>query len=232
MSVRKIQKKRNREAKPQEERRSDLLNAASTVFCRDGVADAKIEDITELANVSKGTFYLYFRSKDEAAAELWRRYIDEFIRIGEAILGDQTVPTGARVVGVFETLTRFVLSNAAFHRNLYRAAEAETVKSAANQRLIDLIGAVVQHGVEIGELHCAEPALTVRMMFHGVCDSVNDLIRSRQPIRTDVLVRTAGRVVHTVFGVENAPVMRKRRRRAPAGRVVGRLQSRQRRKNR
>jgi AcrR family transcriptional regulator len=96
MPVRRIQKKRIRKAKPQEERRSDLLNATSTVFCRDGVAEAKIEDITELANVSKGTFYLYFRSKDEAAAELWRRYIDEFIRIGESILDDQTVPTGAR----------------------------------------------------------------------------------------------------------------------------------------
>ena len=202
MSRRKIERKRIREAKPQEERRSDLLNAAAAIFSRDGVADAKIEDITAFANVSKGTFYLYFRSKDDAAAELWRRYIDEFIRIGESILDDQAVPASARLVGVFETLTQFVLSNATFHRNLYRAAEAETVKAAANQRLIDLIGAVVQQGLKTGELSCEEPELTVRMMFHGVCDSVNDLIRSKQPIRADVLIKTAGRVAHTVFGVE------------------------------
>jgi AcrR family transcriptional regulator len=202
MSRRKFERKRVREAKPQQERRSDLLNAAAAIFSRDGVADAKIEDITAFANVSKGTFYLYFRSKDDAAAELWRRYIDEFIRIGESILKDQAVSAGARLVGVFETLTQFVLSNAAFHRNLYRAAEAEAVKAAANQRLIDLIGAVVHQGVETGELSCEQPELTVRMMFHGVCDSVNDLIRSKQPIRADVLIRTAGRVVHTVFGVE------------------------------
>ena len=232
MSVSKIRKKRVRKAKPQEERRTDLLSAAAAIFARDGVADAKIEDITELANVSKGTFYLYFRSKDEAAAELWRRYIDEFIGIGESILGNQALPTGARLVGVFETLTRFVLSNAALHRNLYRAAEAETVKSAANQRLIDLIGAVVQHGVEIGELRCEQPELTVRMMFHGVCDSVNDLIRTNQKIRTDVLVRTAGRIVHTVFGVDKPGAGGKHPRKSLAGRMITGLVPRQSKKSR
>ena len=205
MSLGKIARRKVREAKPQEERRSDLLNAAAAIFSRDCVADAKIEDITAFANVSKGTFYLYFRSKDAAAAELWRRYIDEFIRIGESILGDQAVPAGARLVGVFETLTQFVLSNAALHRTLYRAAEAEAVKAAANQRLIDLIGAVVQQGVKRGELSCDQPELTVRMMFHGVCDSVNDLIRSRKPLRADVLIRAAGRIAHTVFGAEKQP---------------------------
>ena len=51
MPARKIEQKRIREAKPQEERRSDLLNAAAAIFSRDGVADAKIEDITAFANV-------------------------------------------------------------------------------------------------------------------------------------------------------------------------------------
>lgn len=219
MSAGKIERKRTRKAKPQEERRSDLLNAAAAIFSRDGVANAKIEDITAFANVSKGTFYLYFRSKDEAAAELWRRYIDEFISIGESILNDQAVPTGARLVGVFETLTQFVLSNAALHRSLYRAAEAETVKSGANQRLIDLIGAVVHRGVDAGELHCEQPELTVRMMFHGVCDSVNDLIRSKQPLQASVLIRAAGHLAHTVFGVEAPRAARNPRKTSSASRA-------------
>src|SRR5262245_3044352 len=226
MSGRPIGGTRIRTAKPPEERRSDLLNAAAAVFSRDGVAEAKIEDITAVANVSKGTFYLYFRSKDEAAAELWRRYIDEFIRVGESILEDRAVSTGARLVGVFETLTQFVLSHAAFHRNLYRAAQSETVKSAANQRLIDLIGAVVHQGVETGELRCEQPELTVRMMFHGVCDSVNDLVRSKRPIQADVLVRTAGRVAHTVFGVQKPPPSRNGPRRSPTKRGAPMVRSR------
>jgi AcrR family transcriptional regulator len=204
-----VAKKRIRKAKPQEERRSDLLTAASTIFSRDGVAEAKIEDITEFANVSKGTFYLYFRSKEEAAAELWRRYIEEFIRTAESILNDESLPTAAKLTGVFQTLTHYVLSNRAFHRNLYRAAEAETVKAGANQRLIDLIGEVVRGGVERGELQCEQPELTVRMMFHGVCDSVNDFIRSDQPIKNDVLIRTAGRVACTVFVAEKPHVATK-----------------------
>ncbi|WP_427918717.1 TetR/AcrR family transcriptional regulator [Streptomyces sp. cg40] len=52
--------KRKRGAKPPEEHRKDILDAAAEVFARKGIADARIEDITTLAEVSKGTFYLCF----------------------------------------------------------------------------------------------------------------------------------------------------------------------------
>ena len=195
--------KRKRVSKPQEERLTDLLDASAVIFARDGVADAKIEDITAQASVSKGTFYLYFKSKDEAAAAVWRRYIDEFISVGEAILADDRVPASTRLVRIFESLLRFTFSNADLHRNLYLAAGSEVVKSAANQRLIELIGRTAQQGVDSGELECDQPELAASILYHGLCGATLDALRMRPP-KADALIKAGGRLAHTIFAKSKA----------------------------
>lgn len=45
------------------QRRADLLAAAQRVFAQRGYHAAKVDEIVALANVSKGTFYLYFPDK-------------------------------------------------------------------------------------------------------------------------------------------------------------------------
>jgi AcrR family transcriptional regulator len=56
--------------KPAEQRRADLLAAGEELFIAKGVAATSLDDITSRAGVSKGLFYLYFRSKDELLAAM------------------------------------------------------------------------------------------------------------------------------------------------------------------
>lgn len=59
--------------------RQGLLDAARTVFERDGYLDARITDIAAEAGVAHGTFYAHFRSKPEVflavMADLWSRLV-------------------------------------------------------------------------------------------------------------------------------------------------------------
>lgn len=64
--------------KPAATRRADLLDAGIVVFGEKGVPAAKIEDVTRGAGVAKGTFYLYFASKDHFVAALQERFQTEF----------------------------------------------------------------------------------------------------------------------------------------------------------
>lgn len=65
------------------ERRQVLLRAARDVFATKGFHDAKVDDITALAGVAKGTFYLYFPDK----RSVFEALVDGlFGRLGGAIL--------------------------------------------------------------------------------------------------------------------------------------------------
>src|ERR1700691_2285953 len=60
--------------KPAEERREELMNAAQRLFLKHGVGPTTIEQITTGAAVAKGTFYLYFSSKEDVLAALRGRF--------------------------------------------------------------------------------------------------------------------------------------------------------------
>ena len=47
-------------------RRQELVEAAVAVFSAKGVSAASVDDIVRAAGVAKGTFYLYFATKDDA----------------------------------------------------------------------------------------------------------------------------------------------------------------------
>ncbi len=65
--------------KPPEERREELMNAAQQLFLEQGVGPTSIEEITSGADVAKGTFYLYFSSKEDLLAALRERFAQELL---------------------------------------------------------------------------------------------------------------------------------------------------------
>lgn len=52
------------------ETRRKLLEAGKRIIGEKGLANTSVEEITEAAGVSKGTFYTYFRQKEEIVFEL------------------------------------------------------------------------------------------------------------------------------------------------------------------
>jgi AcrR family transcriptional regulator len=48
----------------------ELLRAAEAVFVESGLDEARVEDITERAGRSKGSFYLHFESKEDAFRQI------------------------------------------------------------------------------------------------------------------------------------------------------------------
>ena len=72
---------RARRRLPPEERREEVLTVASQVFAEKGYRAANITDIVERAGIGRGTFYLYFDSKQDVFLELIERYFSEFAQL-------------------------------------------------------------------------------------------------------------------------------------------------------
>ena len=72
-----VRTERPRVIKSAQDRRRDIMEAAVAVFAGKGVAGATVADITHAAGVAKGTFYLYFDSKEHVVAALRERFVAE-----------------------------------------------------------------------------------------------------------------------------------------------------------
>ncbi|MFQ6678199.1 MAG: TetR/AcrR family transcriptional regulator [Fidelibacterota bacterium] len=56
---------KERKEKEKQQRRDDILQAAKGVFFSKGLVSATMDEIAEKSELSKGTLYLYFQSKEE-----------------------------------------------------------------------------------------------------------------------------------------------------------------------
>ena len=54
-----------RKEREKEQRRNNIIDAAESVFFSKGIENATMDEIAEEAELSKGTLYLYFKSKEE-----------------------------------------------------------------------------------------------------------------------------------------------------------------------
>jgi len=70
--------------------RRRLLKAARELFAEKGIDLTTIDDITQRADVAKGTFYYHYTDKNEVISELIRQVMDELIRLMEERCEDTT----------------------------------------------------------------------------------------------------------------------------------------------
>src|SRR5580693_1785164 len=135
--------------KPAEERREELMNAAQRLFLKHGVGATTIEQITTGAAVAKGTFYLYFSSKEDVLAALRGRFGQELAaRIKGAVAQNReddwkgTLATWAEA-GVAGYLDSIQLHDILFYGTPRPSARKGLVKNA----IIDYLAGMLREGV-------------------------------------------------------------------------------------
>jgi AcrR family transcriptional regulator len=77
----------SRRAREKKERRAAIVDAAERVFFRKGFEAATMDEVATEAELSKGTLYLYFKSKDELFIALSSRVIGQMVERFEEIAG-------------------------------------------------------------------------------------------------------------------------------------------------
>ena len=101
-------------------RRSELIAAARKVFERSGYLDARLTDITKEAKCSTGSFYTYFKNKEEIFAAVLEAAQQEMLHPGMDRVPDDDDP-----YAVLEASNRAYL--AAYRRNAKLMALLEQV---------------------------------------------------------------------------------------------------------
>lgn len=101
---------RERRKRERSERREQILEAAEQVFLERGLGGATMEEVASRAELSKGTLYLYFKSKDELYLATANRQLAEMVGRFEKALD-----AGGTGIQVLERLVKAQLEYAIEH---------------------------------------------------------------------------------------------------------------------
>lgn len=142
-------------------RRQLILKSAKEVFFDKGYQRATIELITERADLSAGTFYLYFKSKQEIYRILYSDGIDIFHRMAEEAVSWPGMGTIAKLSAIAHAYYRFYTEYTEYfdilafiHLHQDTLHEQDEMSSILDQKALDLlrmIESVIEEGVDSGE---------------------------------------------------------------------------------
>ena len=165
----------NRRERRRTETRERIYRAALEIFARRGYLDTTVEDITEAADVGKGTFFNYFPTKEHVLAT----YGDERVAAIERSL--QNVRTAKRSVrAALKELATDLAGQSAESPDLLRSIFAAHLSCAPVraelqnrlQRARRLLAEIVAIGQKRGEIRCdrspADLARLTQLIFLGV----------------------------------------------------------------
>ncbi len=137
------------------ELRERLFRSALALFGKKGYADTTVEDITEAADVGKGTFFNYFPSKEHillAFAEMQRTKLENIV--GEVLQSNQ--PVRDSLHHIVERMTEAPIQNPAVVRALLLAHLSSPVVRQEMCRVHDiqrrLMGGLFRYGQQRGEI--------------------------------------------------------------------------------
>ena len=144
--------------------RQQILSTAKNLFIRQGYHGLSMRQIAEALGVSKAALYYYFRDKEELFLAILDSYLDEIEGELQRIQQEQV---GARQR--IQAMVEIILLQPAEQRAVIRLSSQEMAQlslparqafdRAYHRKFIDRICAILQEGMQNGELRPVDPNL-------------------------------------------------------------------------
>lgn len=140
-----------------EERKNQIINAAEDVFTQKGFDQARMDDIAEETGLSKGTLYLYFKSKDDLIIAILDRIFQREFKAFENI--DVSTMSAAEAIWLFiDTVTkdikymlRLMPIAYEFLALAFRNKHVQGALKIYVNRYMSILIPIIQKGIDDGE---------------------------------------------------------------------------------
>lgn len=159
-----------------EERRSQILDAASRVFAKLGFQQARMDDIVKESGLSKGALYWYFKSKDEIVMAILSSLFERELVDLRALLGaegsasDRLIEFTRRAVADLKNMPLFMPLAYEFYAQAFRNKPVRQALKRYLRSYFDIITPLIQQGIDRGEfrpVNAREAAIAAGSMFEG-----------------------------------------------------------------
>lgn len=154
--------------KKHDERKQEIINIAQDLFKEIGYNETSVSKIIEKANIAKGTFYHYFKSKDELLEAIVDETLNELIENAEIIVSNQELSSIEKLEQLFSSNTKEA-SNANSIKNTLHEPENRELHERINVQLIlrlsPIVTQIVEQGILEGVFKLEYPLETVQILL-------------------------------------------------------------------
>ena len=163
-----------------EERKNQILAAASAVFARSGFHEARMDDIAEEVGLSKGALYLYYKSKDAIIVALLKFFFDQEMnqlrtmlqkRQQKSVRGQLMIMNHMLAEGM-KWMSNLMPVAFEFYAIMSRRKEVRLFLKDYFKEYRELLASLIQQGIEQGEFQptvdAENLAIAITALYEGL----------------------------------------------------------------
>ena len=147
----------------QERTKKQIVQAAINLFEANGFQKTRVSDIVAQAGVAQGTFYLYFRSKEEIFLEICSKFVQLFSTFledaGNLFSGESYVEVHQKMLNFNRELIQLYAGNGKMARILFREGASQ---GGASKPVFE---SIYTHFIEIVRNHLEQSRTTGHVRF-------------------------------------------------------------------
>jgi len=162
-----------------DERKTQILEAAMTVFARQGFDQARMDDIAQEVGLSKGALYLYYKSKDAIISAILQFFFSRAIKKLQDFLESEEQPSVReqllRLNQYYIAEMKCMMSPLPLSFEFYAAAARQkTVRQFLKEYFKDyreVLAALVQRGIDRSEFRPVQAnsvAITIAALYEDL----------------------------------------------------------------
>lgn len=165
-----------RKKRDKERRRDEILNAAEEIFYAKGFDSATMDEIADLAEISKGSVYVYFKNKDSLFMQIVFRKWEEFGRylsdcMGRGETGREKIKIMIRCFVDFAKHNREYNDLATtYGPSIMRRIDKEDTKTLQSiaERYLPLLMEAIHEGQQDGSIRRDLDSFTLGSLIHMI----------------------------------------------------------------
>ena len=186
------------------EKRRRFLEVARRRFIAGGYAKTSISAIVRESGVAQGTFYLYFKNKEQLLGHLRREVLLDYIAALQAGSGGEG-PADVRLLAGLDVIHARV----AHHRDLVRVfrqaatgEESEVQVLQGRRSLARPLAAIITEGMEDGSFVVDDPELSAHFLISLLANLLYEALTYEEPAGPAVVTEHASRFLLRALGVK------------------------------
>jgi len=177
--------------KKPEVRKKEIIEAGLKVLYSKGYAQTTVQDIVDTAGIAKGTFYWYFRSKDELIDALAEDMREKLMDIARGIVGDRALNASEKFYQVFnkiaiEKIKRFgegVYVIIDFLIDPKNAQFQYILNKKSMEHFASVLAEIIKQGVDEGIFHVYSPYGAARIVSALLIQASDEIMERLKELR-------------------------------------------------
>lgn len=198
--------------KEHDERKNEIIDTAAKLFMEKGYEQCSITDILNSIGIAKGTFYYYFKSKEDVLDAAVNKMSAQILTQAQEIAAKREVPPLDRVIQVLFTLRVTDHAGKALIQEMHKSNNAllhqKTLVSIITM-LTPVFSKIVEEGNAAECFHCAYPEQSVQILLSAALSLLDDGIFRLDKDQTAKVFEALVYAMEKMLGTEDGAFIHK-----------------------